>query len=183
MWVFEPFCFPATDTVYVFNYTTTFWEWWCSRRACFTVLAVPPTFASRNNILIILTFGFALLCCVHITLFVKWHLLAATFNLNIAIRTAPGARLTVPCQILKVEPLSTYILALRIRIQSTVLRNCLVIGTSVTRLTGAYIIMCRVCFPKLTCLALISCLIVFDFCATLWKQTKSSLTFTTCQTS
>ena len=164
----------ATGIVDVFNHTTTFWEWWCSRTACFTVLAVSPTFASRNNILIILTFGFAVLCCVHITLFVKWHILAPTSNHITPIRAAPGAGLTFTCQILKVKPLRTCILALRIRIQSTVLHDCLVISTRTTRLTGAYIFMCRVCFSKNTWLALISCLVVFDFCATLWKQTKSS---------
>ena len=164
----------ATDIVDVFNHTTAFWEWWCSRRACFTVLAVSPTFASRNNILIILTFGFAVLCCVHITLFVKWHILAPTSDLITPIRAAPLAGLTFTCQILKVKPLRTCVLALRIRIQSAVLHDCLVISTRTTRLTGAYIFMCRVCFSKNTWLALISCLVVFDFCATLWKQTKSS---------
>ena len=183
MWVFKPFYFPATDTVYVFNHTTTLRKRWFPWRANIAVFTVPPTFACRNNILITLTFGFAVLCCVHITLFVKWHILAPTSNLITPIRAAPGAGVTVTCQILKVKPLRTCIIALRIRIQSAVLCNCLVTGTSVTRLTGAYIIMCRVCFSKYAWLTNIFCLIVFDCCATLWKQTRSSSTFTTLQTS
>ena len=180
MWAFT---FSATDIVHVFNYTATLRKRWCPWRANIAVFTVPPTFSTRNNILITLTFGFAVLCCVRVTLFVKWHLLAPTSNLITPIRAAPGAGLTVTCQILKVKALWACILALRVRIQSTGLHNCLVIGTSITRLTRAYIITCRVCFSKYAWLTHIFLVIVFDSCATLWKQTRSSSTFTTLQTS